>query len=210
MRDNCCTPGLALSGDSQSAAAMPICGEAFCSEAPDYFAGSRINHISLRIIEDFLRRRQRPPSWVAARQWLKRGDPRSLARALKFRNQSGMALTPDQEREWIAQLEGMGVTLVRSELERGKISPHRVHLTATWLSAKDKEAEAGREASKSEQIELARRASEAADRAATAAELQAIEARRANKRATIALVIAIISIIGTAVSIWLTHIDAHK
>jgi len=138
----------------------------------------------------------------------------SLARALKFRNQSGMALTPDQEREWIAQLEGMGVTLVRSELERGKISPHRVHLTATWLSAKDKEAEAGREASKSEQIELARRASEAADRAATAAELQAIEARRANKRATIALVIAIISIIataiGTAVSIWLTHIDAHK
>ena len=134
----------------------------------------------------------------------------SLARALKFRNQSGMALTPDQEREWIAQLEGMGVTLVRSELERGKISPHRVHLTATWLSAKDKEAEAGREASKSEQIELARRASEAADRAATAAELQAIEARRANKRATVALVIAIISIIGTAVSIWLTHIDAHK
>jgi hypothetical protein len=54
MRDNCCTPGLALSCDSQSAAAMPICGEAFCSEAPDYFAGSRINHISLRIIEDFL------------------------------------------------------------------------------------------------------------------------------------------------------------
>jgi hypothetical protein len=33
---------------------MPIRGEAFCSEAPDYFAGSRINHISLRIIEDFL------------------------------------------------------------------------------------------------------------------------------------------------------------
>ena len=125
-----------------------------------------------------------------------------------------MALPPDQEREWTARLEGMGVQLVRSELERGKIPPHWVHLTATWLSSKDKEAEAQREASNSEQMELARRASEAADRAATAAERQAIEARRANKRATIALAIAIVSIIattvGTAVSIWITHINAHK
>jgi hypothetical protein len=125
-----------------------------------------------------------------------------------------MALPPDQEREWTAQLEGMGVQLVRSELERGKIPPHWVHLTATWLSSKDKEAEAQREASNSEQTELARRASEAADRAATAAELQPVEARRANKRATIALAIAIVSIIattvGTAVSIWITHINAHK
>jgi phage terminase Nu1 subunit (DNA packaging protein) len=125
-----------------------------------------------------------------------------------------MALTPDQEREWTAQLEGMGVQLARSELERGKIPPHWVHLTATWLSSKDKEAEAQRDASNAEQMEIARRASEAAARAATAAELQAIEARRANKRATIALVIATISIIattvGTAVSIWISHIDARK
>ena len=121
-----------------------------------------------------------------------------------------MALTPDQEREWIVQLERTGVKLVRSELEGGKISPHLVHLTATWLSAKDREAEAQREASNSEQIELARRASEAAERAATASEVQAIEARRANKRATVALAIAIISIIATAISIWIVHVDGHK
>ena len=164
-------------------------------------------------------RDQRPPSWVAARQWLKRGDPRSFCSLLSCTRLE----VPESIRHGTDPRSGTrvdcsagryGVALVRSELERGKISPHRVHLTATWLSAKDKEAEAGREASKSEQIELARRASEAADRAATAAELQAIEARRANKRATIALVIAIISIIataiGTAVSIWLTQIDAHK
>jgi hypothetical protein len=107
---------------------------------------------------------------------------RSLARALRLRNQSGMALTPDQEREWIAQLECMGVQLVRSELERGQIAPHWVHSTATWLSAKDQEAEARRQASNAEQTELARRASEAAERAATAGELQAKEARRANIR----------------------------
>ena len=114
-----------------------------------------------------------------------------------------MAPTPDQEREWTAQLEGMGVQLVRSELDVGKIPPHWIRLTATWLSAKDKEAEARREASNAEQMELARRASEAAERAAFAA-------KRANIRATIALVIATVSIIATAISIWIAHVDAHK
>jgi hypothetical protein len=135
-----------------------------------------------------------------------------------------MALTPNQEREWISQLEAMGVPLVRSELEQGKISPHWIHLTATWLSAKDKEADARREASNAVQTELARRTSEAAERAAseaerasaaaersaTATERQATAAERANTRATIALAVAIISVIATAVSIWITHIDAHK
>jgi hypothetical protein len=125
-----------------------------------------------------------------------------------------MALTADQERKWSAQLEQMGVSRVRSELDGGRIPPHFVNLTSTWLSAKEKEAETRREASSSAQIELARRASEAAERAAAAAELQAIEAKRANRRATIALVIAIISIIataiGTAVSIWIAHLDVHK
>jgi hypothetical protein len=133
-----------------------------------------------------------------------------------------MALNIDQEREHIARLERMGVSSVRSELEGGKISPHFVQLTSTWLSAKDKEAEERREASDSAQMELARRVSEVAERAATAA-------RRANRRATIALVIATVSIvaaaIGTAASInpaivskindvvtriWLSHINAHK
>ena len=121
-----------------------------------------------------------------------------------------MAMTPDQEREHLERLEAMGVSLVRSEFERGQIQPHWVHLTATWLSGKDKEAEERREASGAEQTELARRASDAADRAAAAGERQAIAAERANTRATIALMIAIISAIATAINIWITHLDAHK
>jgi ferric-dicitrate binding protein FerR (iron transport regulator) len=105
-----------------------------------------------------------------------------------------MALIRDQEREYLARLEGMGVARVRSELEGGKIPPHFMHLTSTWLSAKQKEAEERREASNAAQVELARKASEAAERAATAA-------RRANRRATIALVFAVISVIAAAIGI---------
>src|SRR5215813_13474397 len=109
-----------------------------------------------------------------------------------------MALTPDQEREWIARLEQMGVPAVRAEIERGKISPHWVHPTATWLFAKEREAEERREASGSAQTELARIASEAAEHAT-------IVARRANRRASFAIAIATISLlltIGAAISIW--------
>ena len=113
-----------------------------------------------------------------------------------------MALTQDQEREWAARLVSMGVSLVKSEFERGKIPPAFVFSTAAWLSAQEKEAEARREASNSEQIELARRAaseahraSAAAERSAIAAERQAGAVERANARATIALVIAVASII---------------
>ena len=122
-----------------------------------------------------------------------------------------MSLTQEQERDWFAQLEGMGVPLVKSEFERGKFSPAFVHSTSVWLAAKDKEAEERREASNSAQMELARRASAAAERAATeaerasaaaersatAAERQATAAERANIRANIAIAIAIISLIIT-------------
>jgi hypothetical protein len=128
-----------------------------------------------------------------------------------------MALTNDQEQEFITGLETLGPSLARLELERGKIPPAFVHTTFLWLASKDKEAEARREASSSAQIELARsaaaeasRASAAAERSAVAAERQAAAAERANTRATIALVIAIASIIITAVSIWITRMDAHK
>jgi hypothetical protein len=50
-----------------------------------------------------------------------------------------MALTPDQERDWFAQLEALSVSQVRSDLEGGKTPPAFVHATAAWLSAKDKE-----------------------------------------------------------------------
>jgi hypothetical protein len=146
-----------------------------------------------------------------------------LAHVLWLRNQSGMALTPDQERVWFAQLEALSVPLVRSDLESGKISPAFVHATAVWLSAKDKEAEERREASNSAQIALARRAAEAAEqaaseahrastvagRSATAAERQAAAAERANSKATIAIVIAAISLIVAIVASVIPLLSKH-
>ena len=135
-----------------------------------------------------------------------------------------MALTPDQEHEYFTRLEAMGVSLVRSDFAAGKIQPHLIHPTATWLSGKEKEAEARREASHAEQMELARRASEAAERSASEAERasaaaersaaavegQASASERANTRATIAIMIAIASIVAVAINVWITHLDAHK
>jgi hypothetical protein len=117
---------------------------------------------------------------------------------------------PQQEEEWIKQLEAMDITTVRDNLNHNKISPQYVNVTSKWLSAKEREAEARRESSNSSQIDLMRRASEAAERASSAAERQALAAERANKRATIALAIAIISIIITIVGIAVTHWDTHK
>ena len=152
----------------------------------------------------------RAPRKKAAKKTGSSDERFPLARAIRLRNQFGMALTPDQEREYLAQLEGMGVSLVRSEFERKQIPPHLIHLTGTWLSGKDREAEARREASNAEQMELAKRASEAAERATAAAERQAAAAQRANTRATIALIIAIVSVVATAINIWIAHLDAHK
>jgi hypothetical protein len=111
--------------------------------------------------------------------------------------------TPLQEREWIARLEEMGPTQVRKLLDIHEISDGYVFVTSQWLAGKDRELEAKEAASKAEQMSLMRRAS-------TAAELQATEARRANTRATIALVIAIISIIVSAIGIWMPYWSAHK
>jgi hypothetical protein len=113
-----------------------------------------------------------------------------------------MAPTPEHERQWILQLEELGVTQVRSLLENDKISPGFVHVSSQWLADKDREAEGRREASRAEQMELMRRAS-------VAAEAQATEARRANMRATIALAIAIISIIVSAIGIWLAYWEPY-
>jgi hypothetical protein len=131
-------------------------------------------------------------------------------------------MATEQEQQFIAlYLEPNSVDHVRRLLDRGEISSGFVHVTAQWLSDKEIEAERRKEASNSEQIELARRASEAANRAADAAEASADAARRqakaaekANTRATIAIVIAIASAIITAivtvVGIWITHMDVHK
>jgi hypothetical protein len=66
-----------------------------------------------------------------------------------------MTLTPDQERLFIAELEKLGEAQVRSNLERGKISPAVEYVALAWLAEREREAKA----SQSEQIELTRRAS---------------------------------------------------
>jgi len=71
-------------------------------------------------------------------------------------------------------------------------------------SAKERHDEEGREASDSGQIALAQRACKAAERVADAASRQATAAERANSRANIALAIAIISMMVTGFSIWMT------
>ena len=114
-----------------------------------------------------------------------------------------MTLTPDQERDIRASLEQMGLTNVREDLKQGRFPPAQIYLVSRWASDKEREENLRRETSISEQMELMRRASSAAERQATAAE-------RANTRATTALIIAIISMIVTIIGIWVTHLDVHK
>jgi hypothetical protein len=122
-----------------------------------------------------------------------------------------MALTPEQERLWIQELGNMGRERVRASLDHNTISPAYVSLSWDWLSKEETDEKRRREASNSEQIEIARSASEVALRAASAAERQATAAERANTRATIALTIAILSMIVSVIAIWLPHYwDLHK
>jgi hypothetical protein len=114
-----------------------------------------------------------------------------------------MSLNAEQERQFIAELEAMGKTLVKSNLDRGKFQPAVVYTASKWLAEKEREEERQREAAQSEQTELMRRASVAAER-------QALAAERANLRATIALVIAITSMITTIIGILVTHWDTYK
>ncbi len=109
-----------------------------------------------------------------------------------------MALTPEQERLFSDQLAEMGETQVKSDLDRGKISPAYVFFASKWLSDREREAKRWRDASQAAQLELIRRASAAAER-------QAIATERANTRATIALVIAITAMAVTIVDIWVIY-----
>jgi len=65
---------------------------------------------------------------------------------------------PQQEEEWIKQLEAMDITTVRDNLNHNKISPQYVNVTSKWLSAKEREAEAAREREADESKEGADRA----------------------------------------------------
>jgi Flp pilus assembly protein TadB len=131
-----------------------------------------------------------------------------------------VTITAEQERQFIADLERRGETQVRSDLEHGRIAEPFHDIVHRWLS----ERERSREATQSLQTEAAIRASAAAERAASAserssvasersaaaAERQAREAERANKRATIAIIIAIASLIISTVIATLPYWLAHK
>jgi len=110
-----------------------------------------------------------------------------------------MALNPDQERAYIAELERMGPSQVRSDLDHGRISPAIAHIASQWLAERERDAE-HRQA---EQAEVMRRATIAAERQAAAVE-------GANKKANLAIVISVISIIATIVGIWIAHLDVLR
>jgi hypothetical protein len=92
----------------------------------------------------------------------------------------------EDERQWIAGLETKGLVRVKSELK--EYPPRYVHITAYWISEKEKESERQREALQSEQLELMKRDTAAVERQADAVE-------RANGRATVAIWIAIASLL---------------
>lgn len=131
-----------------------------------------------------------------------------------------MSLTPEQERQFIADLEKSGETQVRSDLEHGRISEPFHDIVRPWLASKERlresaaeraSAAAERAATAAERASSAsERSSMAAERAAAANERQARAAESANKRATIAIIIAIASLIISPVIAALPYWLAHK
>jgi hypothetical protein len=99
-----------------------------------------------------------------------------------------VALTDEQEREYIAALEKRGKTQIRSELDHGQIPPRFVSLASQWLSEKERESE-------HEHADVMRRTLDATERQAKAAE-------RANTRSTIAILIAAGSVIVSLLSLF--------
>jgi hypothetical protein len=121
------------------------------------------------------------------------------------------------EKQMFAEFDRKGEPEVRLLMANHRFNLEWEMAAIKWLSAKSQEAGRLRDASDAEQIEIARAASKAAERSAVAAERasaaaerQAAAAERANTRATIALAIAIISILATAFNIWVAHRDATR
>jgi hypothetical protein len=120
-----------------------------------------------------------------------------------------MALTPEQERLWRAELEKSSVAQIRSELERNTISSAYVHLTSQWLAEKDREAERKADSWASEARDLARSANEVALEAnsiardsASSARRSADAARRSNMIATLALIAAMVAIAISSIGLF--------
>jgi len=92
----------------------------------------------------------------------------------------------------------------------GGIAPAYMTAAVEWLAQEERGSLALSEASQAEQNAIASRAAVAAERAATAAERAATAAEKANARATIALVIAIVSIAATIIVGAVVHLDAQR
>jgi hypothetical protein len=102
----------------------------------------------------------------------------------------------NDKKDYRAQFERMGPKLVRAQLEgyRGKL-----HLVAVnWLAEKDRADTAAEDASRREQIAVARDA-------AASARLSAEAARTSNKIAIAAFIAAVMAIIISIISIFITH-----
>jgi septal ring factor EnvC (AmiA/AmiB activator) len=117
----------------------------------------------------------------------------------------------------IDRLEQLGPNQVRLLVSNGGLPTSWNVRIAEWLAIKDQEERRLIASSQSEQMDIARAASAAAERAAAAAERasvaaerKAVAAERANTRATIALAIAIISIIATVTGMIVVHFDTIR
>jgi hypothetical protein len=122
--------------------------------------------------------------------------------------------TPEQERAYLAQFENFSNEQIRHELVHGFVPGEFTHALTVYLSKREMDSSSEQIATARRAADAAERASSAAERAATATESQAAEVRRANKKANVALAIAIISPIITAiiaiVGIVVSHLDVHK
>jgi hypothetical protein len=92
------------------------------------------------------------------------------------------------DNEQLARFEEMGEDAVRILVHTRRFTTPNQRLAIKWLAQKDQESERRREASKAEQLDIARSAKDAAWEAARAA-------NKANIIAAIAVVMAIIAII---------------
>jgi hypothetical protein len=109
--------------------------------------------------------------------------------------------------------EKYGEDTVRRLLREGRIVNQRAIAAQAWLDeleeARRAEAERKAEAVQTEQMELARVAKDAAVAAGKTAEHAVVAAERANRRATIALAVAVVTMIAALASIGASFGLAH-
>lgn len=102
-----------------------------------------------------------------------------------------MPLNEEQERQFLAELETSGEAQVRITWEHGGFSPSVSNSVIKWLAGKERETKA------------------LSSSVATATERLARAAESANTRANIAIAIAVISMIVTAIGIFISYFEAR-